>query len=372
MENFALLGSLAQSLHQEFVNWFYLLLPVFFALALAFDWFRNPAGSPDFLDTLKRAIIATLLLVAYQEIANAILSITTGIADKISDMSGLDTILKMAGEKTKNYTLTPMSLVLGFNDLMVAVLTFASYVVLYFARIISVAIFQFMWLFLSIASPLLILFNLFRGTAHITVNLFKSLVEVASYKIVWAILSAMLTSLSFGNAYATDGNYLTVIVLNFVIALAMLGTPKIVKSLVGGGLAGMSESLGIAATVAMAAAPAKAAAAIEMGREVLSDTRGYGNHLLEKAYGPKPYVPPRDYGSQSSPSNASTRSHSDPNSNQRSSGSQQIQPSVATASTKPNSTNVPEQTTSHTAPPVQSQTAVGEPNKKDDKGENKL
>ena len=76
MENFALLGSLSQSLHQEFVNLFYILLPIFFALAIAMDWFRNPAGSPDFLDTLKRAIVATLLVVAYQEIANIILSIT--------------------------------------------------------------------------------------------------------------------------------------------------------------------------------------------------------------------------------------------------------------------------------------------------------
>lgn len=279
MENFALLGSLAMRLHQEFVGMFYMLLPVFFALAIAFDWFRNPAGSADFIDTLKRAFIATLLVVGFQEISEAILTITSGIADRISDMSGLDAIIQMGGEKVKSYTLSPVSLVLGFDDLVVAIITFLSYVVLYVARYITVALYHFMWLFLSILSPLLMLFHLFRGTSQITANLFKSLIEVASWKIIWATLSAMLTALSFGNAYAADGNYLTVILINFIIALAMLGTPLVVKSLVGGGMAGMAGSLGMGAALAMVSAPAKAATIITMGREVLTHTGGFAKHV---------------------------------------------------------------------------------------------
>jgi hypothetical protein len=289
MENFSLLGSLSGRLHQEFVNIFYLLLPAFFALAIAVDWFRNPGGSPDFLDTLKRAIIATLLVAGFQEISEIILAITSGIADKISDMSGLDSIMQMAGEKAKSYTMTPISLVLGFNDLMVAVLSFASYIVLYIARFITIALFHFMWLFLSILSPLLILFAFFRGTSQITMNLFRSLIEVASYKIVWATLSAMITCLSFGNAYAADGNYLVVILLNFIIAIAMLGTPMIIKSLVGGGLSTMGESLGMGAALAMVSAPAKAETVFLIGREVLGNTQGYMSHMSAKAY---PFIAP--------------------------------------------------------------------------------
>ena len=44
MPQFELLGSLAQSLHQEFVNMYYLFLPVFFALAVVVAWFRSPTG----------------------------------------------------------------------------------------------------------------------------------------------------------------------------------------------------------------------------------------------------------------------------------------------------------------------------------------
>lgn len=296
MDNFAALGSLSQRLHQEFVNLYYILLPVFFMLAIVIDWFRNPAGSPEFLETLKRAFIATILVAGFQEIANTILMITSGIADQISDMSGLDSVMKMASEKARSYTLTPMSLVLGFNDLMIAALSFLSFIVLYIAQYITVAVFHFMWLFLGITAPLLMLFNLFKGTAQITVNLFKSLIEVACYKIVWAILSAMITALAFGNAYAMDGNYLTAIVLNFVIAIAMLGTPMIVKALVGSGLSSVGESLAMGATLAMTAGPAKAASTLSMGREVLSTTVGYGSQLKDRIAGPKPYVPDRDYG----------------------------------------------------------------------------
>lgn len=282
MENFSLLGSLSAQLHQEFIRLYYLFLPVFFALAIAVDWFKNPAGSPDFLDTLKRAIIATLLVAGFQEITEAILALTDGIAQKISDMSGLDTIIRMAGEKCKSYTLSPMTLVLGFDDLTIAVLSFLSYIVLFIARYLTIALYHFMWIFLSIMAPILILFNLFKGTQNITINLFKSMIEVASWKIAWAVMSAMITALAFGNAYAADGNYLTVILMNFIIAVAMLGTPSIVKSLVGGGLSSMSDSLGMAAAVAMVASPGKTAAAISIGREVLSDTKNWASHMGSK------------------------------------------------------------------------------------------
>ena len=275
MENFALLGSLAYKIHHEFVSLYFVMLPIFFALAIALDWFRHPQGSPDFLETVKRTIVATVLVCGFQEISEAILAVTSGIADRISDMSGLDAIFQMAGEKAKSYTFSPVSLVLGFNDMLVAILTFISYVVMYIARYINVAVYHFMWTFLSMLAPVLMLFHLFRGTAQIPVNVYKSMIEVACYKIVWAVLSAMLAALSFGNAYTAEGNYLSVILINFVIALAMLGTPFVVKSIVGGGLSTMAESLGMGAALAMAATPTRAATAVNVGRGVLSDTVGF-------------------------------------------------------------------------------------------------
>jgi hypothetical protein len=275
MPDFGLLGSLMEQLHQEFVNIYYLMLPVFFSLALVVAWFKASGNAPDFLDVLKRTIISMILLVAFPDIARAIAFVAEGITNKIDAVNSLDTFLRMAQEKTLNYSFTPVSILLQFNDLIIAVLSFLSYLVLYIARYLTIAMYHFFWVFFTISSPLMLLFNLFQGTSQITVNLFKGMIEVASWKIVWAILGAMLTALSLGDAYKTDGNYLTLIVMNFVIAVAMLMTPMIVRSIVGAGMHSMSSTLGPAAVAAMVDAPARAATAVATSREVLGNTHNF-------------------------------------------------------------------------------------------------
>lgn len=280
MPHFEVLGSIVVSLHQEFVRIYYLVLPVFFALSLLIGWAKNPAGGADFMDTVKRAIIATLLLIAFQDISQGILFIADGIAEKIDNMSGLNAIMQMAAEKSQSYSHSNISLLLQFDDLIIAMLSFLSYMVLYFARYITVAMYYFFWIFLSISAPLLLLFNLFPATSNITANLFRSMCEVASWKICWAILSAMLTALSFGDIYRTDGSYITLIVMNFVIAVAMLATPMMVRSLAGHGVAAMAPALGAAAVATMASAPAKLSTTFIKGRQELSLMSGFANQKI--------------------------------------------------------------------------------------------
>jgi hypothetical protein len=82
MPDFGLLGSLMENLHQEFVNIYYLMLPVFFGLALILAWFRASGSAPDFLDVLKRTIVSMILLVAFPDISRAIAFIAEGITNK--------------------------------------------------------------------------------------------------------------------------------------------------------------------------------------------------------------------------------------------------------------------------------------------------
>ena len=279
MPQFELLGSLMRNLHQEFVNMYYLLLPVFFSLAVVVAWFRSPVGSPEFVDIIKRTVISTILLVAFPDISKAILFIADGIAEKIDKLNSLDTIIRMAQEKSDGYSFSAQSMLLQFNDLIIATLSFLSYLVLYIARYLTIAMYHFFWIFFMISAPLLLLFNLFEGTQQITKNLFKGMIEVACWKIVWAILGAMLAALSFGDAYRAEGSYLVLIVMNFIIALAMLMTPMMVKSIVGSGVQSMSSSLGVATVAAMAAAPAKAATAVKTSRSALN---GAGNFVQSR------------------------------------------------------------------------------------------
>jgi hypothetical protein len=308
MDQFAALGSVAFKVHMEMRNIYYMLLPVFFMLSVAIVWFQHPSGGADFLDKIKRVLIATLLLVGFSEITDLMLAIANGISGKIDDMSGIDSIMQMASEKAKSYTTSSISPVLAFDDLIVAGLSYLSWAVMYFARFITVAIYHFSWVFLSIMAPLLLLFHVF--TSQITLKLFVSMAEIASWKIVWSVLSVMLKALPFGTWYAMDGNYLTIVVLNFVIAICMLGTPMVVHALVSGNFASMAAGLGGVTAAAMLAAPTKAIAAFKIGQGVIGNigtfAKGINSKLGEGGSGFNITRPPSSPPPKGGPESAAT------------------------------------------------------------------
>ncbi len=258
LPQFEILGTLVRDLHQMLVGVYYMALPVAILLAVVMGYMQS--GGADYIDTIKRVFVATILLIAFPDISQAIIGVCDGIAHRIDDMSGLETVMRMAQEKSESYSTAKNVLLLKFNDLVIAILSFLSFMILYISRYLTIAMYYFFWVLLSVVSPIMILFYIFPKTSYMTGNLFKGLIEVASWKIIWSILSAMLTALSFGNIYQTEGHYVTLIVLNFVIALAMLMTPMIVKSIVGEGAQAMAGMLGAASVASMAAIPARAAA----------------------------------------------------------------------------------------------------------------
>ncbi len=281
MPDFNLMGSLMRDLHQEFVRMYYLMLPVFFSLSIAITWMRSPNGHLDFVDVLRRAIISTLLLAGFPEISQAIVFVADGIAEKIDSMNTLDAVIQMAKEKSASYPSSASSILLGFNDLLMATLSFLSFLILYVARYLMIAMYHFFWVFYIVSAPLLLLFNLFPATGNITANLFRGMIEVACWKIVWAILGAMLASLAFGDAYRTEGSYVTIVVMNFVIAIAMLATPLFVRSLANQGAQAMSSGLGSQTFAAMAAVPTKGMSLAIKGKAAHSGARSFTRSKLQ-------------------------------------------------------------------------------------------
>lgn len=273
MPNMDVLGSLIRDLHHMLANLFYVALPVAILLSVCISFVKG--GTPDYMDIVRRALIATLLLVSFPEVSGWILDICDGLAGKIDSMAGLDAFMKMAEEKSRGYAGAQSVLLLKFNDLFIAVLSFASYVILYIARYLTIALYYFFWVMLSVLSPILILCYVFPSTAGITKGLYRGLIEVACWKIIWAVQSAMLAALSVGNIYKTEGSYITLTVLNFVIAIGLLCTPMLVKSIVGEGLQSAASTMGTAAAAAMIAIPTRAIKVSTTSREVLSNSFKY-------------------------------------------------------------------------------------------------
>jgi hypothetical protein len=277
--NLEILGSLVRDLYQGLSQLFYVMLPLAILFSVVFGYLKS--GDANYPDVIKRSFVAALLLASFPEISNLILDICDGIALKIDNMSGLETFMRMAQEKSQSYSVAKNVLLLKFDDLFIAILSFGSFILLYVARYIVIALYYFYWVFLSICAPLMILCYVFPRTAGITANLYRGLIEVACWKIIWAVMSAMLTSISFGNIYQTEGSYLTLIVMNFVIAIAMLFTPMIMRSLIGEGVQATAQTIGTTAALAAVALPAKLATAHRVSREVLSNTRAYAGHKIQ-------------------------------------------------------------------------------------------
>ena len=257
MPNMEVLGSLVRDLHQGLSQLFYVMMPVGIVLSVCIGYFKS--GDANYPDILKRALVASLLLASFPEVSNIILDVCDGIAGKIDNMSGMETFLRMAQEKSQSYAQAQNVLLLKFDDLFIAVLNFGSYYFLLVARYITIALYYFVWILLSILSPLMILAYIFPATSGITKNLYRGLIEVASWKILWAVMSAMLTSMSYGNIYQTEGSYITLTIMNFVVALAMLCTPLVMKALVNEGVHGMAQGLGVTAAMTAVTMPVRIA-----------------------------------------------------------------------------------------------------------------
>jgi hypothetical protein len=72
------------------------------------------------------------------------------------------------------------------------ILSFLTFFILYFSIHIADSFYIYVWVMLYVFSPLLIALYVLPVTASATSGLFRSLIEVASWKIVWSVIATLL------------------------------------------------------------------------------------------------------------------------------------------------------------------------------------
>jgi hypothetical protein len=94
-------------------------------------------------------------------------------------------------------------------------------------------------------------------TAGATKALFRSLIEVCAWKIVWAVLATLLWSASMSeiNNPKYQINFVTAICFNLLLAASLLLTPFIVNAIAGAGITGLMNTVGGIAVGGMAFNP---------------------------------------------------------------------------------------------------------------------
>lgn len=269
--------------HTSHLSW-QMLLPLFL-VSVAVGYTTDLGISGAVLVRLKRLFIVALLLVSFPSIAEFSQILGVEIARSIDDMTGIDMVLDAASKRADAYSFDLEGLLNLGSDLLIGFLVLISFVILIAARFFLLAFQHFYWFLLVALGPFLILGTLFEASSGITRGLFKSMFQVACWPVIWSVLSAFLKALPFASAYAVEGNLITVVTLNLIIAIALLFSPFIVSQLADGVNLSVGDTLrrGVLKTVMMVN-PKTAAASFAMKA---ANTARYANHVRSSMKGGK-------------------------------------------------------------------------------------
>lgn len=260
----AWLATEAQKLHAIFQNAFFAMLATFLVLAVVMEFFKMPLGnSPAFMTLVGRCLIATLLLVALPEIMNIVADATDSISKEIGDLNNFKLVLGRLGEKLKDLSFSWTSL----RDVITILISFLSFFALYITVYFADAAFLFCWTLIYVFSPLVLALYVFPQTAGATTALFRSILEVSLWKICWSVMATLLWSTALSDINKPDAhvNWLTSIVLNLMLMISVLMTPKLVRALLSGGLSELASGAQGAVMTAASMTPPVALAKAKAG-----------------------------------------------------------------------------------------------------------
>lgn len=181
---------------------------------------------------LKRTMISIIILLVFEDCMNAIAFVSDGIADRIHGLAQLKAVLEETGRVIQSQETGWLE----FRQWVIFFINLFAYCVAYLGFFLAEAVIHFVWAILYIASPLMILMYVSEKTAFVTTNLFKGLINVATWKVLWSILAVLLLKLMTTPQIGGADNFLMAAIVNLCVGLSMIFVPFAAKSLIGDGL----------------------------------------------------------------------------------------------------------------------------------------
>lgn len=303
MVDVAWLSDQARTIHDLFVHIFYGLATVLLVLGVVIEFFKLPiGGSGSVTQLVGRTIIAAILLHTYPEVCNAIAGVTDALAKELGDLNQIKLVLAKFSEKFHTLSRSWISI----KDWAIMIISYLLFFLLYLSVFIANAGIIFGWTILYVFSPLLIVLYILPATSQATTTLYRSLFELSAWKIVWSVLATLLWSfaLSTINRPENDTNFITVLVLNFILAASLLLTPSVVHALTSKGISGISEQLGgVGAAASLMNPGARVASAARWAdntfgtgvakRSATNKSNELKDHVKAKLFPSKPAKKPR-------------------------------------------------------------------------------
>jgi len=218
---------ITKELYQQMMTVAWMMIAPMFLLSVVREYAKS-AGQPPVFDLIHRAVVTIFLLVFFPEISSAIAEVFNGLAGRFGEKHAMDQLfaqLQQNADPGGQVSRFPFML----RDWGMSLINYICYAIPFLAWYIMKTIYHFLWSLLSAVAPLAILCNLFPGLSHVTKNLFASLLEIASWNVLWQIMAVML----FGLKYVQpSGNYFDALSFNLFIGIGLIAVPFIVHSFV--------------------------------------------------------------------------------------------------------------------------------------------
>lgn len=244
---FEYLGSVGAGLHGQMIKIYWVLLVPFVLFLFVLELLKDE--NPNVRDILRRVVISILMLYSFDWCLNSVASIGDAITDQIDGLAQLSEVLKKLGPNYSGHDSW-----FSLRETTIYIFSLAAYIIAYLGFFVATALTHFVWTILYVCAPLMILMYVSRHTAYVTSSLYKGLIQVVVWKILWSILGVLLLKLAAQPDVSGMEDYLMAIVMNLCIGVSMLFIPLATKSLISDGMNSVASTLAMAPSIAAAGA----------------------------------------------------------------------------------------------------------------------
>jgi hypothetical protein len=245
----------AKQLHGDMVGVFWVILPCLLSILITLEIIKNEDSGPNVKEILKRTVLCVIMLWSFDFVISAIAM----VSDEISHLiKGNDDVWKALKQMGPNSYQRDGSM-FDIREHIIYFFAIAAYLIAYIGFFASTALVHFVWAILYITAPLLLPCFISPKTAQITGNLYRGLINVAAWKIMWTLLGSLLLKMALSPNIVGIEDYFLSMVINLLIGISMLVIPFFTKSLISDGLQSAASGLAVAPGLLAAKSAAMAA-----------------------------------------------------------------------------------------------------------------
>ena len=175
------IAGVAHELRAEVVSIYWLLLIPLLVFLIVLELIKdsNEPVSPS--EVLRRVLISILLLISFEEVLGAISFLGDGILNRLDQKNSFSDVLGQLGPLPENESGSWFNL----REHGLYFMSIFAYMIAYLGFFMAEALTHFVWTVLFVLSPLMILAYVPKQTAHVTGNLYRGLLQVVLWKVLW-------------------------------------------------------------------------------------------------------------------------------------------------------------------------------------------